>query len=132
MLAGGRGRRFGADKRLVPVSGVPMVMATAFKLKAVVEDTLVVLGPDDEWLESRLNGAPISPASCPEADQGMGHTLAYGVAHRPDSDGWLIMPADMPFIQVTTIAQIVDAPPMCVMAAPVHHGKRGHPVWFHR
>jgi molybdenum cofactor cytidylyltransferase len=61
---------------------------------------------------------------------GMGHSIAAGVAARPDAAGWLILPGDMPLVRPETI-QAVARPlaehPVCYAQ---HRGRRGHPVGF--
>ena len=60
----------------------------------------------------------------------MGESIALGVAARPDAAGWVIAPADMPFIKTATIKAIVKALAPDAIVAPVHAGSRGHPVAF--
>lgn len=62
----------------------------------------------------------------------MGNSLAYGIARRPRSLGWLVTPADLPFVQSITIEKILDAGRTHTLAAPTHQERRGHPVWFDR
>jgi molybdenum cofactor cytidylyltransferase len=63
----------------------------------------------------------------------MGASLACGVRASAEADGWIIALADMPFIQSATIDAIVRALEQgAAIAAPVHEGKRGHPVGFGR
>lgn len=47
ILAAGRSRRFGRDKRWEPIDGVPMLLRTSLMYKRMVPDTFVVLGPGD-------------------------------------------------------------------------------------
>ena len=68
---------------------------------------------------------------CPDADRGMGISLAGGVAASTGVHGWLIGLADMPAVPlhvITGIRQaIADGAPL---AAPFCDKKRGHPVGF--
>ncbi len=132
ILAAGRSQRFGRDKRLELIDAMPMFLLTALKLKAVVADTLVVLGPQDMVHQRLLRDHGLDFAACPDARHGMGRSLAYGVAQRPDASGWFIMPADMPFIQEATLQSLARASRRYDLAAPVCGGHRGHPVWFGR
>lgn len=130
VLAAGRSQRFGRDKRLELIDATPMFLLTALKLKAVIADTLVVLGPQDEVHQRLLCDRGLDFVVCPDARRGMAHSLAYGVAQRPNASGWLIMPADMPFIQEATLLALIRASRGQALAAPVCRGRRGHPVWF--
>jgi FdhD protein len=46
VLAGGASRRFGADKRLVPVDGVPLLRRAVDAVAVVCDEVLVVTAPD--------------------------------------------------------------------------------------
>ena len=61
----------------------------------------------------------------------MGHSIACAVNASADSDGWCLLPADMPFVKPSTTQQIVQALQAgAAMAAPVYRRRRGHPVGF--
>ncbi|HNI07001.1 MAG TPA: nucleotidyltransferase family protein [Thiobacillaceae bacterium] len=132
LLAAGAGRRFGADKRLHPLAdGTPMALAAARNLIQALPGALAVVGEADQQLADLLTAAGLAVTCCPDAARGMGASLAWGVAQRPEADGWLIALADMPFIRPATfhrVAEAVTGP--AVIAAPVFDGKRGHPVAF--
>ncbi|MGB3290856.1 MAG: nucleotidyltransferase family protein [Burkholderiaceae bacterium] len=132
VLAAGRSVRFGRDKRLEVVDGQPMLLRAADLLKRVVADTVVVLGPQDFEHAALLERHGISSVICPDAHLGMGRSLAYAVGQRADAAGWLIMPADLPYMRPDTVTIVLDAARRHELAAPVHAGRRGHPVWFSR
>jgi molybdenum cofactor cytidylyltransferase len=70
---------------------------------------------------------------CTNADDGMGASLACGVAATKDADAWIVALADMPWLAPDTIAAVADA--ICRgadIAAPAHRSIRGHPVGFSR
>jgi molybdenum cofactor cytidylyltransferase len=61
----------------------------------------------------------------------MGATLAWGITHTPQADGWLVALADMPYIRPATVQQVTTALQQgALLAAPVYRGRRGHPVGF--
>lgn len=132
LLAAGSSRRFGANKLLHPLpDGTPLALAVARNLIAALPNTLAVVNGRDSRLIDLLEEAGLQVSICPRADQGMGASLAWGVAQTSDADCWLIALADMPFITATTIknvAQAVRTPSR--IAAPVFEGQRGHPVAF--
>lgn len=134
LLAAGAGRRFGADKRLHPLAdGTPMALAAARRLQGALPGALAVVGGADEVLADLLAAAGLAVTRCPRAERGMGASLAWGVAQRPEADGWLIALADMPFIRADTLRRVVEAVtrPESI-AAPMFDGRRGHPVAFGR
>lgn len=132
LLAAGRSSRFGADKLLQPMpDGTPVAMAAAHALVTALPGALAVVNEDAAELAQRLKALGLRVSVCPEADQGMGTSLAWGVAQAPEADGWLIALADMPYIAPGTIrlvAQAVVRPDS--IAAPFYLGQRGHPVAF--
>ena len=64
---------------------------------------------------------------------GMGSSIAHGVRETASSGAWLVLPGDMPLVQVKTLRAIAEC--MCTDDAydavqPVWHGQHGHPVAF--
>ncbi|MEB2401432.1 MAG: nucleotidyltransferase family protein [Alcaligenaceae bacterium] len=131
ILAAGRSRRFGRDKRLEPVDGVPMLLRTALAYQGVLPDTTVILGREDHEHAVMLAAHGIASLLTEASEGGMGGTLSWAVRRHAQAQGWLITPADLPFIRPATIRKVLDAAADHPLAAPVHQGLRGHPVWFH-
>lgn len=133
LLAAGRSSRFGGDKLLHQLpDGNAVALASALCLKAAVEDLLVVVRPDHTALIALLNAHHITTLPCPNAAQGMGASLACGVAASRDAAGWLVALADMPFIAPATVRAVAEALRNgASLAAPSLDGQRnGHPVGF--
>lgn len=98
---------------------------------AIVGILLAALRPGDETLAALLGAAGCEIVVCPEADQGMGHSLAAGVRATAEASGWIVALADMPFIAPAS-HRVVAA---CLragasLAATEYQGRRGHPVGF--
>lgn len=134
LLAAGSSRRFGEDKLRYAISQNETVAVQSCRnLLAGVDKVLAVIRPGSEVLAELLEKAGASITICPDAEQGMGTSLAYGVSIVPDAYGWLIALADMPWIQPATIGKVADAIRKgTAIAAPVWHGQKGHPVGFSR
>ena len=131
LLAAGRSQRFGADKRLAPVDGLPMVVQTALHWREALGDRLlVVLRAADDDLAGLLDAAGVATTHCPLAALGMGHSLAHGVACTARADGWVIGLADMPRLRAASIGAVADALAPGRIVVPMHGGVRGHPVGF--
>ncbi len=132
LLAAGQGRRFGSDKLLHPLEdGTPLAVVAARRLKAVCPICIAVLRPEQTVLAGLLAAEGLRTVPCAEARDGMGHSLAAGVAASPDAGGWLVALGDMPFIQPQTLRQVADALSAgASLAAPWLNGQRGHPVGF--
>ncbi|MEH6516265.1 MAG: nucleotidyltransferase family protein [Halioglobus sp.] len=131
LLAGGRSRRFGADKRLSEfLPGRALLEVTLKNVSLSQLELLVCLRADDQVLEEKLNRMGINCQRCSKANQGMGATIAQGVTHIPDWSGVLIALADMPWIQPATfrsVAQHTNPESICI---PTFNNQNGHPVGF--
>lgn len=146
LLAAGRGIRFdpsGAMLKLIqpaqsgPHRGTPIAEAAARNLREAGLDVVAVVRSDDAPAQRALRDALVR-AGCtvlpnPNADDGMGTSLACGVSHAPDAAGWVVALADMPAIAPATIAAVVSGlRDGHLTVAPAHRGQRGHPVGFGR
>ena len=132
LLAAGSSSRFGANKLLhLLADGTPVAVASARNLIAAMPGSIAVVRPGSAPLETLLREAGCEVVVCPNADEGMGVSLAFAIAAAADEPGWLVALADMPFIRVDTIATIARwVGSGAVIAAPVQQGRRGHPVAF--
>lgn len=140
VLAAGRGRRFDPDgidnKLLQPLpSGEPVVVASARAMRAVLPYVLAVTRPGDAGVADALRSLGCDVCVCPDADVGMGASLAWAVRHSRAQDsclgGWLVALGDMPFVQTATISRVCEALiEGADIVAPVYRGRRGHPVGF--
>jgi molybdenum cofactor cytidylyltransferase len=132
LLAAGRASRFGADKLLHPLpDGMPLAVRSGRNLIAALPRTLAVTRRDQKRLSELLRGDGLETVVCAAADDGMGASLACGVAAAADAAGWVIGLADMPYVRPGTIKRIacalVDG---AAIAVPVFDGRRGNPVGF--
>lgn len=140
ILAAGQSQRFGADKLLHPLTlhGVtlPLVVHSLRPWLAVFGRVTVVVRPQSGALRSAVSeacGDAVHWVECADAAQGMGHSLAAGVAAHDHAAGWLIGLADMPALQAESIASVKAAIKAgAALAAPYCNGERGHPVGFGR
>ena len=136
LLAAGRGERFGGGKLLVPLpagpnAGVALGVAACRNLRAAVGEVIAVVRPGAPSLAASLvrEGARVVVAA--NADDGMGASLAAGVAVAGGADGFIVALADMPWVTPATIRAVVEALRSgASIAAPRYHGRRGHPVGF--
>jgi molybdenum cofactor cytidylyltransferase len=132
LLAAGAGTRFGSDKLAATLAdGTPLALAAARRLVDVLPGTVAVVrdahGPVAQQL--RLAGCRLVVNA--HAGQGIGTSIAAGIAAATPADGWLIALADMPFIQTDTIVRVAYAITAGAgAAAACYRGRRGHPVGF--
>jgi molybdenum cofactor cytidylyltransferase len=136
LLAAGYGRRFDAsgrdDKLLAPLAdGRPVLWHSARALCRALPGNLAVVRPGSPERVRWLIEAGCEVLECPEAELGMGSTLAQAVKASASAHGWVVTLADMPWLPpavIRAVADAIDTPERIV--APVHAGQRGHPVGF--
>jgi molybdenum cofactor cytidylyltransferase len=134
LLAAGSSTRFGADKRWHRLAdGTPMALQAARRLVAACPRSIAVVRADDAELAELLAAEGLQCVVSTQASDGMGHSLAAGVAATAGeaSNGWLVALADMPFIEAASYAVVVKAlNGGARIARPVFSGRPGHPVGF--
>ena len=137
VLAAGKGSRFqGIHHKLAQPLGlcsmleatVANVAATGLSLLVVTTAALIdLVAPQAQRGEVLLLPEAGSSAS---RELGMGYSIAAGVAARSEASGWLIVPADMPLMQPSTLMAVADALNDSTIAYPQYNGMRGHPIGF--
>ena len=140
LLAAGRGRRFdptGDRNKLLQrlPGGEPVLVASARTLLAACARVVAVVPPHDGGAGELLRQLGCEVTVCPDADGGMGLSLAHAIRHslhdQPPGQGWLVALGDMPFVDPATLralgAAIDDG---AAIAAPLFEGRRGNPVAF--
>ena len=139
LLAAGQGARFGGAKLLSPLpetshgvgAGTAIGVASCLHLLSALPEVVAVVRPGDSILASQLRSAGARVVACARANEGMGASLACGVAAAADADGWIVALADMPWISPATVVLVADALMAgAAIAATSRIGVRGHPVGF--
>lgn len=132
LLAAGQGRRFGADKLLQPLAdGTLMALAAARQLQAVLPHSIAVVADAEGELAGQLARLGLQVVANPHTAQGMGTSIACGVAACPAARGWVIALADMPWVPESIIRAVAGALEQGAdIVAPVCQGRRGHPAGF--
>ena len=132
LLCGGSASRFGSDKLLAPLRGLPLASHAARNLVAGAGNALAVIPMGSTALRRVLEDAGCDILETADAQRGMGASLAAAAAASSEAAGWIVALGDMPFIRVATIASIRAAlEGGALVVAPVAaSGARGHPVGF--
>jgi molybdenum cofactor cytidylyltransferase len=134
LLAAGRGTRFGINKLLYPLAdGMPMAVACARRLRGVLPRVIAVVEDLEQEIAALLRAEGLRVVANPRAREGMGTSIARGVAASAAAPAWVIALADMPNVPQATIHALVERLEQGAdLVAPVYYGKRGHPVGFSR
>lgn len=135
VLAAGRARRFGNDKRLahLPQRG-PLLAATLATLRPHFGEIRVVLGIDDDRRTLGISD-DIVTIRARSADQGMGKSLAAGVralSTESQAHAVAVMLGDMPWVSRESFALLCTQSSDQAIVRPFYRGQGGHPVLFGR
>ncbi|GAA0254539.1 nucleotidyltransferase family protein [Pseudomonas rhodesiae] len=141
VLAAGQGSRFRAeagadqDKLLAPCLGLdgvtrPVIEQVLVNLPTCVVERWLVTSPERaEVIQlAEAHGCKVLQLT----SAGMGDSIAAAVAASAKAEGWLVVLGDMPFIQSSSIEQVIQGLPEQGIRVPVQDGRYGHPVAFGR
>ena len=132
ILASGLSRRMGKDKLLLPVDGIAIVERVMQAAAASLLDDIVVVyqNPAVCTLAERYR---IRPVHNPDSAQGQSASVKAGVlAALPQTQAYMFLTGDQPFITATTINRLIVAwrAETSLILVPVYKGKRGNPAIF--
>ncbi len=137
VLAGGQGRRMGANKMTADVNGRPMLARVLDAVAAsAAEPVIVVSGHQQEKIRELVEGRPVTLVHNPDFAEGLSTSLKAGLRSLPkDVDGFIVCLGDMPMVSAAHIDRLVAAfnpvegRAICV---PTWQGKQGNPVLWAR
>ncbi|MBL7249799.1 NTP transferase domain-containing protein [Alloalcanivorax marinus] len=135
VAAAGRARRFGADKRRVPLAdGRPLITTTLDRARTFFDRVAVVIRIDDDPAELGLGDARVLRA--PRADRGLGASIGDAFTALLASDDpasvaalWL---GDMPWVSDATVQALLARAGATRIVRPLLDGVPGFPVLFGR
>ena len=132
ILAAGASRRFGSDKRLHHVDGVPLLAHTVARYREAFKRVGVTIRPNEGNVERLIADAGALPIIAPDAELGQGRSLAHGVAALADSGGLVVGLGDMPFVREDTLVTIASrlAQGDAEVIRPRCNGHPGNPIGF--
>ncbi len=132
VLAAGRAERFGADKRLAQLRGRPLIEWALESLAGFDFAQKICVVRDDDPIGDVARGYDIAPVVNDRAAEGVGTSLACGIAALGEVDGAFIVLADMPDIPPGLYAAMAArfAEGDADIVVPRHAGRAGHPVLF--
>lgn len=137
LLAAGASRRFGSQKLLAQVGGVPLVRRTADELRATsLDEIVVVVGSDAAAVRAALAGLDVRTVTNADYAAGMSSSLRTGLmALSPAVEAVVVALADQPGVGVDIVGRLLERyrAGRSAIVAPVYRGGvRGNPVLFDR
>ena len=133
LLAAGQGSRFGENKLLYPVEGIPMGKR-ALELLAELPAQKRAVVTCYEKMENWVGSLGISCVKNPHPELGISSSLRLGLGACTEMDGWLFMVADQPRLSLESVKRLIR----CWQESPrgiaaLSCGKQiGNPVIFSR
>lgn len=132
VMASGHATRFGSNKLLAPVEGVPMLRRLFDALPRDCFRTIAVVARDGEILDlARASG--LTPVYNDDRENDTAKTIRLGLAHiPPESAGCMFLVGDQPWLTGETIRDLCcrfQARPEGIHL-PVCGTQRGNPVLF--
>jgi molybdenum cofactor cytidylyltransferase len=135
LLAAGGARRFGSQKLLASLHGLPLVRRAAVNLAAETDQLWVVVGSEAEAVRRALDGVPARFVENEQWQQGLSSSLAAGIRALPEEfDAIVIGLGDQPSVEREVIRRVIDR--WRETGRPIvsarYLGVRGHPVLLAR
>ena len=128
ILAAGSSKRFGKQKLCQKLpSGNTVLGETISQVERAVSKVRIITNAN---IYASINDENGRLKVCPEANLGMGLTLAYGIKLVQSANACLICLADMPFVKTTTYQTLAKSLTASNIVVPVFDGKQGNPVGF--
>lgn len=132
VLAAGRARRFGADKRWATCRGEPLLAHALTVARAVCDRVLVVVDAPDARLNALLDRLPAEVVICPEASDGLAASRRCALTRLEGDhtvEGVLIFLGDMPDVRPVDALRLIRSMRVAGRPVrPVHDDRPGHPV----
>lgn len=139
LMAAGNSLRFkaqsGQHKLLYPIAHQTILEQTYATVHSIFPKEhihIITNQAENEVCQLALTfGSPVLQIQ----SHGLGESIAQGIQHimhNRHSDNVLILHADLPFIQPTTIQAVLNAAAHFPIVRPSYQGKAGHPVSFQK
>ncbi len=135
LLAAGGARRFGSQKLVALLEGVPLVTHAANALLRATDGLVVVTGHDAAVVRAALSGITAVIIENADWSNGLANSIRCGISAISEKcDAVVIALGDQPGIDGGVIEQLIrcwresDRP----IVATRYQGQRGHPVLFDR
>jgi molybdenum cofactor cytidylyltransferase len=133
MLAAGQARRFGSDKRITLLCQSETLLERSVRSALEAELTVIVCLSTrraDDVIARSMSRFPVRVLRCARAEEGMGGTLAEGIAACSGYPGAFVALGDMPYVDSRTYRHLAQQHAPGRIVVPECGGQRGHPVLF--
>ena len=110
MLAAGNSRRFGSNKLLYEIDGVPMYLRTLTKLQKAASELgncEIIVVTQYEEIAAKAQGSGARVLINPHPERGISSSMQIGLAAAKESSACLFTVSDQPWLTTETIVNLV-------------------------
>ncbi len=137
MLAAGNSRRFGSNKLLYEIDGVPMYLRTLHKLQKAASELgncEIIVVTQYEEIASKAQESGVRVLINPHPERGISSSMQIGLAAAKESAACLFTVSDQPWLTTETIVNLVHKfqSEQKGMACTILNNKTGNPCIFSR
>ena len=131
LLAAGNGTRFGGNKLMEPIEGMPLYEHTVKKVLSVSFAQVIVV---TQYLEisASLEGLPVKVVVNPNPTQGISSSIQCALRHCAPCDGLMFFVCDQPYLKQETIVGMLACfqQNANLIISAAYGNRRGNPVIF--
>ena len=129
VLAAGGSTRFGAQKQLAELDGVPLLEHSLRTMRtAPIGRVVVVLGSGAEEIASKVDLHGADPVVCARWEEGQSASLACGLAELADCEAVVVTLGDQPRVSPDAIRRVIAGRNGAAAIRATYNGNPGHPV----
>lgn len=129
ILASGFSRRMGSNKLLLPIDGKAMISHVFEAVQQADFNQRLVVTSYDEIVQMAVSyGFQFIKNRHPEI--GQSHSVVLGVSATQQSDGWMFLNGDMPWLRADTINTLLEYADQTHVIVPKYGESPGQPVYF--
>jgi molybdenum cofactor cytidylyltransferase len=133
LLAAGASHRFGRQKLLEALDGIPLVRRAAMRLLDAGFNPVVVVVSADPRLREALAGLELRLVENVTPESGIGHSVAVGISALPvTAEAVMIAVADQPHLTAEALSILTAAHRDGGITVPRYGDHRGNPAIFDR
>jgi CTP:molybdopterin cytidylyltransferase MocA len=133
VLAAGAATRFGAQKQLAELDGVPLLEHSLRTMTAApVGRVVVVLGSSGDEIAVAVDLHGADPIFCRRWEEGQSASLACGLAELADCEAVVVTLGDQPRVSPDAIRRVIAARNGAAAVRATYGGNPGHPVLLER
>jgi CTP:molybdopterin cytidylyltransferase MocA len=133
VLAAGAATRFGEQKQLAELDGVPMLEHSLRAMRAApVGRVVVVLGSAAEEIGAKVNLHGAEPLVCRRWEEGQSASLACGLAELAECEAVVVTLGDQPRVSPEAIRRVIAGRNGASAIRATYNDNPGHPVLLER